>query len=51
MEILFFWITGSVVVGFVGTCRKVGFWGAFVLSLLVSPVLGLIITLTSDGVS
>lgn len=41
------WIIFSVVVGFVGSNRKVGFWGAFFLSLILSPVIGLIIALVS----
>lgn len=41
------WIFFSFIVGFLGIGRKVGFFGAFFLSLLLSPLIGLIITLTS----
>lgn len=41
------WIFGSVIVGFFGIGRKIGFAGAFLFSLLLSPVVGLIITLFS----
>jgi hypothetical protein len=51
MEFFLGWIAFSFVVGFVGTGRKIGFWGAFFLSLILSPVLGLIITLTSKDES
>ena len=47
MEFLFGWIIFSFVVGFVGSGRKIGFFGAFILSLLLSPVIGLIIALIS----
>lgn len=51
MGFFFGWIVFSFVVGFVGTGRKIGFWGAFFLSLLLSPLLGLIITLVSKDES
>jgi hypothetical protein len=43
------WIILSFVIGFVGSGRKIGFWGAFFLSLLLSPIIGLIITLVSKN--
>jgi len=49
MGILFGWLIFSIVVGFVGSNRKIGFWGAFFLSLLLSPVIGLIIALVSKN--
>ena len=42
------WIIFSVVVGFIGSKRKIGFAGAFFLSLMLSPILGLIITLVAN---
>jgi phosphate/sulfate permease len=42
------WIIGSVIVGFIGSDRNIGFWGAFILSLLLSPLIGLLITLFSE---
>jgi hypothetical protein len=47
MGIFFAWIIFSIVVGAIGSNRKIGFFGAFLLSLLLSPVIGLIITLVS----
>ncbi len=44
------WIALSVVIGFVGSGRKIGFAGAFFLSLLLSPLIGLIIALTSKNI-
>ncbi len=49
MGIFFGWIIFSFVVGFVGSGRKIGFWGAFFLSLLLSPLIGLIIALVSEN--
>ena len=49
MGIFFGWIIFSLVVGFVGSGRKIGFWGAFFLSLLLSPLIGLIIALVSKN--
>lgn len=44
---LFGWIIFCVVVGVIGTDRTVGFWGAFLWSFFLSPIIGLIITLVS----
>lgn len=41
------WIIFSVIVGFIGSPRKVGFGGALLWSLLLSPLVGLLITLSS----
>lgn len=41
------WIGLSIGIGFMGKERKIGFGGAFILSLLLSPLLGGIITLCS----
>ncbi|GEM_PF-2259244 len=45
--ILVFWIGFSGLVGLVGKSKTVGFWGTFILSLLLSPIIGLIIALVS----
>lgn len=37
----------SFIVGLIGKGRNVGFWGAFFLSIILSPIVGLIITLLS----
>ncbi|MFC4230582.1 SHOCT domain-containing protein [Parasediminibacterium paludis] len=43
---LFFWVGGAAFIGLVfGTSRTIGFFGAFLLSLILSPLLGLIISL------
>ena len=47
MGIFIGWIIFSFIIGFIGKERKVGFAGAFFLSLLLSPLIGLIITLVS----
>lgn len=47
MGIFIGWIVFSIIVGALGSGRKIGFAGAFFLSLLLSPVIGLIITLFS----
>lgn len=47
MEILIVWIIFSFVVGAIGNNRKIGFAGAFFVSLILSPLIGLIITLVS----
>lgn len=49
MEIFIFWIIFSLIVGFIGSGRKIGFWGAFLCSLLLSPLLGSIIALVSKS--
>ena len=49
MGIFFGWIIFSFVVGFVGSGRKIGFLGAFFLSLLLSPLIGLIVALVSKN--
>lgn len=47
MEIVIFWIILSLFVGALGSSRNIGFAGAFFLSLLLSPVIGFIITIVS----
>lgn len=47
MEIVLLWIVFALLIGFLGNGRKIGFAGAFFFSLLLSPVIGLIITLCS----
>lgn len=49
MGIAIGWIVFSFVVGIVGKDRKIGFWGAFLVSILLSPLIGLIITLVSKN--
>ena len=49
MELFFGWIIFSFVVGAIGSGRNIGFWGAFFLSFLLSPLIGIIITLVSKN--
>ena len=51
MEVIFSWIILSLIIGFIGSNRKVGFFGALLWSLLLSPIIGLIITLTSESIN
>jgi len=39
---LIIWVIPSILLGLAGRSRKIGFWGAFLLSLIFSPVIGLI---------
>ena len=41
------WVAFAVLVAFVGRERKIGFWSTLILSLLLSPLVGLIIALLS----
>lgn len=45
---MFLWIVLCFVVGSVGNQRNIGFTGAFFLSLLLSPLIGLIFAFSSD---
>jgi hypothetical protein len=49
MVLLFVWIIFCLIVGAIGDSRTVGFWGAFLWSFLLSPLIGLIITLSSKS--
>src|SRR5690606_22012552 len=51
MGIFFGWILLSFVGGMVGSGRKIGFWGGFLVSLLLSPLVGIIVALSSKSVS
>ncbi len=47
MEIIGLWLIGTIVVAIIGNGRKIGVIGALFASLLLSPLIGLIITLSS----
>jgi hypothetical protein len=49
MEIilLFFWLIAAFFIGFLGTNKTIGYWGAFFLSFLCSPLVGIIAALVS----
>lgn len=41
------WVLAALIVGVVGDNRTIGFWVSFLLSIILSPVIGLIIVLFS----
>ena len=41
------WAIGAVLVGLAGTNRRMGFWGAAGLGLLLTPIIALIIVIGS----
>lgn len=43
------WFIFSLLIGAIGNNRNIGFWGAFFLSLILSPIIGLIFTLISKS--
>lgn len=49
--IIFTWLVFSLLVGAIGSNRKIGFGIAFLASLFLSPIVGLIITLFSESKS
>ena len=49
MGIFISWIIFSFVAGIIGSGRKIGFWGAFLLSIILSPLIGLIFALVSKS--
>ena len=48
MAIFIFWIIFSFLVAQMGASRNIGWWGAFLLSIILSPLLGLLFTAISD---
>jgi len=47
MEFFIGWIVGSFIAGSIGSGKTIGFWGAFFLSLILSPLIGIIAALVS----
>lgn len=45
---IFSWLVFSFVAGYVGKDRKIGFWPCFLLSIFLSPLIGLIIAFASE---
>lgn len=45
MEIFIAWVIVSLFVGAIGSGKTIGFWGSFLLSVVLSPVIGFIILL------
>ncbi|MBN2236495.1 MAG: hypothetical protein JW729_02985 [Bacteroidales bacterium] len=49
---LYFWLTWialAFVIGLITKTTKLGFWGGFLLSVFLTPLLGLLIALTSKS--
>ena len=45
------WPLGAIVIGFtIGAERTIGFWGSFFISLIFSPVIGLLASLQYDTI-
>jgi ABC-type multidrug transport system permease subunit len=47
---LYFWATYlmlAVVFGLIGKNTRLGFWGVFVISIFLTPAIGMIVVLTS----
>ncbi|MFK5855247.1 MAG: SHOCT domain-containing protein [Bacteroidota bacterium] len=45
---IFIWVLLSFFVGMASSAKNIGFWGAFILSLVFSPVIGLIAGIISS---
>jgi phosphate/sulfate permease len=43
------WVVFSFIVGIIAAERKIGFWSAFFISLILSPLIGLILTFFSKS--
>lgn len=48
MGIFLSWLTISFIVAIIGKDRKIGYWGLFFCCLLLSPLFGLVIGMTSS---
>jgi hypothetical protein len=49
MVFIFLWGFFAMIVGLIASDKAMGFWGGFLLSLLLSPVIGVIIVLFSKS--
>jgi hypothetical protein len=47
--VVILWIFGSIIAGFTGMGRKIGFLDAFLLSLFLSPLIGIIVAALSKS--
>lgn len=45
--LLFFWLIAAFVIGFMGSGKKIGYWGVFFISVFLSPVVGIIVAIVS----
>jgi len=48
LVLLFGYLVLCLVLGYLGRWRKMGFWGYFFASILLTPPLGLLLLLASD---
>ncbi|MCC8107636.1 MAG: hypothetical protein LIQ30_01040 [Planctomycetes bacterium] len=44
---LYLWIAASALVAYLGRDRRLGFWGYFFASLLLTPALGVLLVIAS----
>lgn len=44
IAVIIVWIIVASLVGAVGANRQIGFWGAFLVSLFITPIIGIIVT-------
>jgi hypothetical protein len=42
-----FWFLGAVIVGFLGRRQRFAFWGYFFVSILLTPIIGLLILIAA----
>ncbi|MCA0933104.1 hypothetical protein LCM02_11620 [Lutimonas saemankumensis] len=47
LPILLFYLFFTFIVAFLGQKKEIGFWGAFIVSTLLSPLIGLLIVIAS----
>jgi hypothetical protein len=50
MGIFVGWVLLAILIGGIGQSRKIGFMAAFFLSLILSPIIGIFITLASQTI-
>ncbi len=48
-QIMIFNFFASLLIGLLGINRKMGFWGYFFSSLLLTPLIGILLLLVSDS--
>jgi hypothetical protein len=41
------WLLGAILLGFFGRHRRFGFWGYFFVSILFTPIIGLLMLLAA----
>jgi hypothetical protein len=43
------WLVFSLLVGMIGSGKSIGFWGAFLISIFLSPLIGFIVAIASSS--